>query len=243
MNLDQFCHALYKLDRNRVDQALSILWFHDEKKTDIVMSAGELSKILHNAGLGNPNSTRLGEAIRKSKKVIPSGAGFRLKILARAEIQEWLRPILGANKPAVDHELGYLPRGVWERSRGYIEKVCAQINGCFQFEFYDGASVLVRRLIETLIIECYEHLKRQSEIKGSDGNYLMLRDLVNKATGAGGLTLGRDAQRALKDVKELGDRSAHNRRYNAVRADLEKVQSGVRVAVDEMFNLTSLRSS
>lgn len=243
MKLDQFCHVLHKLGLSQVDQALSILWFHDEKTPDMVMSAGELAKIVHNAGLGNPHSTRLGETIRKSGKVISLAGGFRLKTLARAEIQERLRPILGAKKPAIDQELGFLPCGVWEKTRGYIEKVCVQLNGCFQFEFYDAASVLVRRLIETLIIECYEYLKREAEIKGSDGNYLMLKDLVNRATGASGLTLGRDAQRALKDVKELGDRSAHNRRYNAVRADLEKVQSGVRVAVDEMINLSSLRRS
>lgn len=242
MKLDQFCHCLHKLGLSQVDQALSILWFHDEQTPNIVMGTGELSKIIHEAGLGNPHSTRLGEAIRKSGKVISFAAGFRLKTLARAQIQEWLHPILGANKPSIDQELGFLPRGVWEKTRGYIEKVCAQLNGCFQFEFYDAASVLVRRLIETLIIECYEHLKREAEIKGGDGNYQMLKDLVNKATGANGLTLGRDAQRALKDVKELGDRSAHNRRYNAIRADLVKVQSGVRVAVDEMVNLASLRN-
>jgi hypothetical protein len=34
---------------------------------------------------------------------------------------------------------------------------------------------------------------------------------------------------------------AHNRRYTAVKADLEKVQSGVRVAVDEMIALSDLR--
>jgi hypothetical protein len=90
-------------------------------------------------------------------------------------------------------------------------------------------------------IECYEHIHREKEIKGADGNYLMLRDLVSRAMGAPWLSLGRDTKRALTDVKGLGDRSAHNRRDNAVRADLEKVQSGVRVAVDEMSNLASLR--
>ena len=64
---------------------------------------------------------------------------------------------------------------------------------------------------------------------------------VNRANGSNGLHLGRDAQKALSDVKELGDRSAHNRRYNAVKADLEKIQSGVRVAVDEMIALAELR--
>jgi hypothetical protein len=53
--------------------------------------------------------------------------------------------------------------------------------------------------------------------------------------------LGRDAKKALEAVKELGDRSAHNRRYNAVPAELEKVQSGVRVALDEMISLAELR--
>src|SRR5579875_4063052 len=114
MNLDQFCHALHKLGLSQADQALSILWFHDEKTADIVMSAGELAKIIHNAGLGNPHSTRLDEAIRKSGKVISLAAGFRLKTLARTQIQEWLHPILGANKPAIDQELGFLPRGLWE---------------------------------------------------------------------------------------------------------------------------------
>jgi len=100
---------------------------------------------------------------------------------------------------------------------------------------------MVRRIIETLIIESYEHLKRETEIKGANGNYLMLRDLVIRANNSTGLNLGRDAKKALTDVKELGDRSAHNRRYTAVKADLDKVQSGVRVAVDEMIALSDLR--
>jgi len=243
MNLDQFCHELHPLGLDGTQEALAILWFHDEKTRDIAMSAGELARIILGSGLGNPHSTRLGESVRKTGMVLKSGSGFRLKSLSRAQIQKWLQPILGAKKPEVEQDLGFLPKAVWKDTRGYIENVCAQLNGCFQFEFYDAASVLVRRLVETLIIECYERLGREAEIKGSDGYYAMLRDLVNKATGAGGLTVGRDALRALKDVKELGDRSAHNRRYNAVRADLEKVQSGIRVAVDEMINLASLRSS
>jgi hypothetical protein len=241
MDIGEFCGRLEKLGLDQTQQALAILWFYDEKKTDVVMSAGQLSKIVFETGLGSPHSTRLGERIKQSGAVISSSKGFRLKGLSRSEIREKLRPILGAAKPEVDQELGYLPEDVWKNTRGYIEKVCIQLNGCFQFGFCDAASVMVRRLIETLIIECYEHLGRESEIKESDGNYMMLKGLVIHAVGAGGLTLGRDAKKALEMVKELGDRSAHNRRYNAVPADLQKVQSGVRVAVDEMIALAELR--
>ena len=36
----------------------------------------------------------------------------------------------------------------------------------------DSSSVMIRRLIETLIIECYETHQIQSNIKDRDGNYL-----------------------------------------------------------------------
>jgi hypothetical protein len=241
MDLPQFCHKLSELQLNQTEKALALLWFHDEKAPDVVMSAGQISKIIYEAGIGNPNSTQLGERLRKSGMLISSAKGFRLKELSRSRIRSWLGPILGNVQPVVDQELGFVPRDVWAGTRGYVERICLQLNGCFQFQFYDAASVMVRRLVETLIIECYEHLHRENEIKGADSNYFMLRDLANRATGAAGLSLGRDANKALTDVKELGDRSAHNRRYNAVRADLEKVQSGVRVAVDEMINLAALR--
>jgi hypothetical protein len=242
MELAQFCTGLKKLEINQTQIALAVLWFHDEKAPDVNMTSGEVSKIIYESGLGNPNSTLLRERLRKSGMVIPSTQGFRLKALARSQIRDFLQPLLGAVQPKIDQDLGYLPQDVWQDTRGYLEKVCIQLNGCFQFQFYDAASVMVRRLVETLIIECYEHLHREGEIQGADGNYLMMRDLVARATGNGGLNLGRDTKKALGDVKELGDRSAHNRRYTAVKADLEKVQSGTRVAVDELIALSDLRT-
>jgi len=242
MTLDQFCTKLPSLALSQPEQALAILWYHDEKQPNIVMSPGQLAKIIRESGLGGPNSTQLGESIKKTGKIIASNAGFRLKALARSEIREFLRPVLGTTKTPVDQELGFSPKGVWDGTRGYIEKVCEQMNGCYQFGFYDAASVMIRRLIETLLIEAYEALKRESEIKDQNGNYCMLRDIVSRATGGNPIGLGRDAREALGKIKEMGDRSAHNRRFNAVRSDLDRVQSGVRVAVDELINIANLRA-
>jgi hypothetical protein len=68
----------------------------------------------------------------------------------------------------------------------------------------------------------------------------LLRDLASRAIGQQPVGLGRDAKDALGKIKEMGDRSAHNRRYNAVKSDLDKVQSGVRVVVDELINIANL---
>lgn len=241
MTLEEFCTKLAHLELSQVNRALSVLWFHDERQPDVTMSAGQLAKIIHETGLGNPHSTKLGESIKATGKVIATSSGYRLKVLARSEIRVWLESILGEVKPPIDHELGYLSRDVWKDTRGYIEKVCEQMNGCYQFEFYDAASVMMRRLVETLIIEAYEKLKRENEIKDSNGNYLMLRDLVARAVGQTPIGLGRDAKEALGKIKEMGDRSAHNRRYNAVKPDMDKAQSGLRVVVDELINIADLR--
>jgi len=112
------------------------------------------------------------------------------------------------------------------------------MNGSFQFGFFDCTAVMARRLVETLIIESYEHLQREQEIKDGGGDYFMLSKLIDQAQG---LSISRDTKRELKRIKSLGDTSAHNRRVNAVKADLEKIQNGLRLIVDELVNLASLK--
>jgi hypothetical protein len=242
MTFDEFCHRLATLQLDIRDQALALLWFHDERQPDIRMKASQLARLIITTGLGNPNQTRLTEALRRSGKVTEGAMGFALKTLGRSQIREQLRPILGASRPKVDQDLGYLPRPVWDNTRGYIEKICEQLNGCFQFEYYDGAAVLTRRLLETLLIEAYETANRATEIQDKDGNYQMLSFIIPGAIGEKGLGLGRDAKKIIPAIKELGDRSAHNRRFNATKPDLEKIQSGVRCVVDELINIAQLRA-
>jgi hypothetical protein len=240
MDLPDFCKKLQELQLDHTHQALAILWFHDEKTPDAGMSAGQLTKLIYEMGMGNPHSTRLGKAIKNTGHVIQEKTGFRLKALARIKIRELLHPILGTPKPKADQDLGYIPKDVWKDTRGYIERVCEQLNGCYQFEYYDAAAVMLRRVVETLIIECYEYLGRLSEIKAADGNLLMLKDLIHRAKGANGLALGRNVQDSLSDAKVFGDLSAHNRRYNAVKGDLDKIQQGVRTVVDELIKIACI---
>jgi hypothetical protein len=58
-----------------------------------------------------------------------------------------------------------LPFSMVRGTRGYIEKVVNQINGCYEKAWFDGGAVMMRRLIETLIIECFEKHKIADKIK------------------------------------------------------------------------------
>jgi hypothetical protein len=244
--LEDFCQIVKQLQRSNAEKALALLWYYDRTRPDVAMTSGQLTRVLVDYHIGTPNATQLAEAIRKTKFANETRTGFSLRPGSRSAIHEWLPTGIEGMQPAMDHSSGFLPDAVWTGTRGYIESVCKQFNGCFRACYYDAASVMLRRLMETLIIEAYEYLKREGEIKDSDGNYFMLKNLVERACGKpphAGLNLGRDAKRNLEDVKALGDKSAHNRRFVAHAPDLINIQSGVRTTTQELIQIAHLKKS
>ena len=102
---------------------------------------------------------------------------------------------------------------------------------------------MLRRLLETLIIEVYEHLNRDIEIKDGGGNYLMLSDLAERVCGENGhkgINLGRDSKKALKEARSLGNWSAHARRFLTHAGDLTRFQAGMRLLVQELVQIADL---
>lgn len=244
LSLDAFCEILKNSKRSNVEKALAILWYFDLEKPDLAMTSGQLTKVLGDHHVGTPNQTNLAEAIRQTRLANESRSGFWLKPGSRKMIRGWL-PDLEGIQPTMDHSAGYLPEPIWKNTRGYIEAVCRELNGSFHYAYYNAAAVMLRRLLETLIIEAYEHLHRDTEIKDGSGNYLMLSDLAERACGENGhkgINLGRDSKRALKEARSVGNWSAHARRFLAHAGDLTKLQSGMRLLVQELIQIADLVS-
>lgn len=127
-------------------------------------------------------------------------------------------------------------------TRGYIERVGDQINKSFDAELYDCCAVMCRRLLETLIIEIYEHQGRADEIKNA-GHFFQLNDLVSHLEQDSRITVSKLGMKALKDFKRLGDLSAHNRRYNARATDIQPLKDGIRLIVEELLHVADLHPS
>jgi hypothetical protein len=185
LSLDGFCEVVKESNRKNAEKALAILWYFDHEQPGIAKTAGQLTKLLGDHHVGTANQTALAEAIRKTKLANESKSGFSLKPGSRKIIRDWL-PDLDGIQPAMDHASGYLPEPIWKNTRGYIEEVCRELNGCFRHAYYNAAAVMLRRLLETLVIEAYEHLDRETEIKDGGGNYLMLSDLAERVCGEKG---------------------------------------------------------
>jgi hypothetical protein len=99
---------------------------------------------------------------------------------------------------------------------------------------------MCRRLGETLIIEVYEAQGRAAAIKDSDDNFLMFSGLLGVLKRDGTIHLGRNAKRGLGGLKDLGDKAAHNRRFNARKSDIDGIRSDLRTAAEELLHLSGL---
>ena len=126
-------------------------------------------------------------------------------------------------------------------TRGYIERVANQVNGTYENGWYDACAVMLRRLLETLIIEVFEHYKVDSKIKNAAGDFLLLKDLIDRCLREPTWNLSRNCKQAMPKLKDVGDKSAHSRRYNAHRGDIEPLVSDIRLVVQELVYLAGLK--
>jgi Domain of unknown function (DUF4145) len=125
--------------------------------------------------------------------------------------------------------------------RNYLTRVTHQINLCYEHACFDACAVMIRRLKETLIIEAFEAHKIEHKIKKATGEFLYFGDLINAALNEPSWHLGRKAKHSLKRIKDIGDTSAHSRRYNALRHDIEEVIPDIRAVAHEFLSLAGLR--
>ncbi len=128
-----------------------------------------------------------------------------------------------------------VPFELYRGTRQNIERIADQINKSFHFGIYDGAAVLMRRLIEMLLILAFRQIKQEDIIRGTDGNYLQLSQIINEATQNKALDLSRNAKPYLGIFKEKGDLSAHNPFHITLKRDLELLQPKFRHLVQELF--------
>jgi Domain of unknown function (DUF4145) len=128
-----------------------------------------------------------------------------------------------------------------QAKRGHLVAVGRQMNGSYASGWYDACAVMMRRLLESAIIEAFEARKIDAKIKNSTtGDFLQLTGLVAAALAESTWNLPRTVKRTLDGLKDLGHRSAHNRYYLATKPDLDKYVDAYREAVEAFLHLAGL---
>jgi len=150
---------------------------------------------------------------------------------------QWVPPAEGV---APRSEMVIYNALVASTGRSYIERVARQINGTYENGWYDACAVMIRRLLETLIIETFEAHGIAERIK-KDTDFMPLRDMIKVTLTDRTWNLSRTTKAALPKLKDIGDKSAHSRRFIAVRQDIDEIRPEVRTVVQELLILAKLK--
>lgn len=236
MELDTFSEHCALLDHNELAK-VELLAFYletfDAAKGFTMARIVEMFDILL---LPRPNVTRLRTNIRKSKSFVKASAPdeFRLSAGKRRELRDKL-PTL--TEPAEDAKAidNIIPLSLVTGTRGYVLSLAKQINICYEHSAFDGAAVLMRRLIEVLLIHAFDAHGEITEIQDSTGRTKNLNAIITTALQSNRLNLSKPVKGCLGTFRQLGNFSAHAIHYNAKKGDIKNVALDYRVSVEELL--------
>lgn len=135
-------------------------------------------------------------------------------------------PRLSTNAP-------FLPNDLIGDRHTILQKVLWEANRCYDAACYNSCAAMIRRLVESLVIEAYERHGIADRIK-RDGEYVEFGTLVGKAAAEPTLRLTRNTKRVLPDLKFFGDLGAHNRMALVRKDDLDRLHNQIRAGVEEL---------
>lgn len=240
MNRAKFARRIADLPLTHVERAIAFLWYYTYSQEFDERTPSELASDLHEEGFPRPNVTRLRDELRRSRLVIRgfrSGA-FQLDIRRKATLDEKYGALVNLKTTEVSGDL--IDPGVVAGKRIYLERLVFQINGSYEYGFYDSAAVLLRRLMESLLVEIYIHQKRAGEIR-KDGAFLQLERLIGYVRNDQAITFSRNAPKTMIEVKQLGDTAAHDRVYITQKSDIDDLKARYRRLLQELLSLSGVQ--
>jgi len=211
--------------------------FYGNKLAELRADAANAFRELSSQSVGDTTAlAELLEAVFAPQTIAPK------RLTASRELVYALRTTWKESKEkSLAGEEGLFPLTILvQANRGYLVTIGRQMNGCFTQGWHDACAVMMRRLIEVSIIEAFEHKDIARKIKGTDGNYVQLTDLIARALSEQALPLSRNAKKQLPELRDVGHMSAHGRYFLARKEDLEKIQPGCRIVIEEFLHHAGL---
>lgn len=236
-DIDTFVEQLSAKALSQQELAVALLWYRDHQNQGVSVSVKELADSLHNVGLcGKVNSSRLASQLAQNRDVVRGGDPntFKLKVASRAKLDDTYSQLLG--KRRVKQSDSIVPRNQFSTRRTTWQELVAEINGCYDHEFYDGAAVLVRRLIEALIVEAFKARGAEAAIKKADG-YMLLEELVGVLSSGQYIKVSKSARPGLEPIRVVGNTAAHSPHHITKKQDVDNISNHARVLVSELLNI------
>lgn len=129
-----------------------------------------------------------------------------------------------------------LPDTLYSNLQSNIQSLCKQINASYEKNLYDCTAVIMRRLLESLLVLCYQNAGIESEIMDKSGLYhITLDKMIKNAEQNKTLSLSANTRREMALFKDLGNYSAHKIWYNCTQQDIKPHILKYRAIIEELM--------
>jgi hypothetical protein len=135
----------------------------------------------------------------------------------------------------------YLPEepALFRGKERILRDIALEVNICYRNGASNACSVLLRRLVETLIIKVHQNSGSiASATNPANGKFYKLEKLIDDVTATNPFHLTQNALDALPELKRLGDWGAHNRNVFVNRSDLDDIKVNARLCFEELLRLS-----
>jgi hypothetical protein len=237
----QFAEGLAEMHLTHVERAVALLWFYRETQTYEERSPAELAADLYEEDFPRPKVSRLSADLRVSNFTIRGrrDGTYQLDLRRLPDLAQRYSGLLNLKRATVPDSI--LPSAWVASTRTYLERMVNQINGCYEYGFYDGCATLCRRLMESLIIEIYVKQKRHHEVQTASGVFIQLEALIRYVKADTRVPLSRNARSDMDGIKQLGDTAAHDRTYVTEKVDVDDIKLHYRRLINELLSLSGIR--
>ncbi len=235
-----FANELAKLTLSHAERAIAFLWYYRQTQEFEERTAAELSIDLRDEGFPKPNVTRLRTDLSKNSLTVRGkrNGSFQIDVRHLADLDAKYGALLKIRKIQVSESI--IPAEGVQGTRRYVEQLAHQINGAYDYGFYDCCAVLCRRLMESLIIETYIASSRTHEIQ-ENGTFRRLEKLIATIRADRKIPLGRNTPKTMDETKQLGDTAAHDRVYITTQQDIDDIKARYRKMIRELLDLANIR--
>lgn len=240
--IEQFSRKLSQIETKKVKLAIALLWYYRRNQTYEERTASELANDLHDLGFGRPNVTVLHKDLTKNSMTVMGKRPktFQLHTKYLDELDGKYEPL--TNVKTVEVTSSVIPVDFVKGTRAYLEQLVRQINGAYDYAWYDCSAVLIRRLMESLIIEVFVCKNIATDIKDSNGSFLPLESLISRIRNHAQIHLGRNTHSSMDRIKKLGDTAAHDRTYITQPQDINDLKSDIRKTINELLVLANIQA-
>ncbi|MFD2285797.1 DUF4145 domain-containing protein [Pedobacter petrophilus] len=219
----------------------TIIWYHFKMYNEGI-TISQINNYFNLNHLTKYNPTYLKEDLRKAKDILRDAKSETYK--PKHQLLEELNrshSLVFEKTEDIQTEETIIPESLVAGTRGYIVILANQINASYYYNIFDGCAILMRRLLEILLIHCYEASGKIEQIKENDG-YKNLNTIINQVISDKPFSLSKDVLDVLHTFRELGNFSAHRIHYNAKRADINNIKLKYRLTIEELLYVTKFKT-